>query len=370
MKLLFPVEVFYPSQAGGPANTVYWLTKNLKSRGFEPIVVASDKGLSKEVIRGRWKESDSGRLIYVKTRQLHVPIGQAAVALKQLIGADIVHLSSIFYPAAFLTAVAARLMRKKIAWSPRGELSEYSLNYSGKRKAPILWAIRKLVGNSVVFHSTSDDETADIKRQFGELVRIFQIPNYIEVEPEATVPKSKYLLYLGRFHPKKGIDELLRAAAISDAFRGSDMILKIAGRGKPEYEQELRDLSRDLGIGDKVEFVGHQEGKEKNELLAGAYFTFMPSHTENFGIVVLESLAQNTPVVASIHTPWEALEREGLGFWTDNSAEALAQIIDRILAMDEAEYSQYHGKCRNFVLTHFDIRNNMDPWLELYESLR
>ena len=42
MKVFYPLQVFYPSQAGGTSNTVYWLTKNLVKEGFEPVLVASD----------------------------------------------------------------------------------------------------------------------------------------------------------------------------------------------------------------------------------------------------------------------------------------------------------------------------------------
>lgn len=369
MKILFPVEVFYPSQAGGPANTVYWLTKHLKRSGHEPIVVSSDKGLRPDVVLNEWQDTDAGRIIYIRTKFLNVPIGQTLSALSQVFRADVVHLSSIFYPAAFLTALFARVLGKKIVWSPRGELSDYSLNYSGKRKKPILWILQTFIGSRATFHSTSIEETEDIKRRFGGDSKVFLIPNYIEVEPVTNVEQQDFLLYIGRFHPKKAIDELIKAAARSEAFITSDRVLKIAGRGKPEHEKALTDLVAELALENRVEFVGHVEGEQKNKLLAEAYFTFMPSHTENFGIVVLESLAQNTPVVASIHTPWESLETERVGFWTGNSVDELSRIIDRVITMETDEYAGYRNRSRKFVLNRFDIGNNFDEWIELYRSL-
>ncbi len=370
MKILFPVEVFYPSQAGGPANTVYWLAKGLKEKGFEPVIVASDKGISDSVVLNKWTESDAGRLIYIKTFYLHVPLKQTLTSILNLSKADVVHLSSVFYPTAFLTALAARLLGKKIAWSPRGELSEYSLNYSGGRKRPILWLIKKLIGDRPVFHSTSDEETAQIKNTFGPKARIFQIPNYIEVEPEVRTEAGRYFLYIGRFHPKKGIENLIRALKLSAKFADSGLVLKVAGKGKGDYEGWLRQLVNELGLSGKVEFVGQVEGVEKSELLAGAHFSFMPSHTENFGIVVLESLAQGTPVVASIHTPWQSLEDEKIGFWTDNSPEVLAGTIDKIIGMDPTDYAGYRERSRPYVLREFDIRNHIDEWLALYQALK
>ena len=370
MKILFPVEVFYPSQAGGPANTVYWLAKNLKEQGFEPTIVASNKGINSNTPLNRWQESSAGSLIFVKTAFLHAPLGQTLTSFRSVFKADVVHLSSFFYPAAFLSALAARVMRKKIALSPRGELDVYSLNYSGRRKRPILWLMKKAIGGHAVFHSTSDEETGHIRRIFGPDVKVFQIPNYIEIEPEAPRTPGKYLLYMGRIHPKKAIDNFIKAAASSNAFINSDLVLRIAGLGRPEHSEELSRLVADLNMSEKVEFLGQVEGAAKSQLYADAYFTFMPSHSENFGIVVLESLAQSTPVAASIHTPWAALEKEKIGFWSDNSPEALAATIDLILGMSTSEYEEYRDRCRPYVLREFDIRNHMDEWIEMYESFR
>jgi glycosyltransferase involved in cell wall biosynthesis len=370
MKILFPVEVFYPSQAGGPANTVYWLAKNLKERGFEPTIVASNKGINSNTPLNSWQESPAGRLIFVKTAFLHVPLGQTLTSFRSALNADVVHLSSFFYPTAFLSALAARVMGKKIALSPRGELDAYSLNYSGRRKRPILWLMEKAIGGHAIFHSTSDEETGHIRRIFGPDVKVFQIPNYIEVELESLRTPGRYLLYMGRIHPKKAIDNLIKAVSISEAFMNSDLVLKVAGHGRPEHREELSRLVAELNMSHKVEFLGQIEGAAKSQLYADAFFTFMPSHSENFGIVVLESLAQSTPVVASVHTPWAALEKEKIGFWADNSPEALAGTIDRILAMNSSEYEEYRNRCRPYVLREFDIRNHMDEWLEMYESFR
>ena len=57
----------------------------------------------------------------------------------------------------------------------------------------------------------------------------------------------------------------------------------------------------------------------------------MPSHTENFGIVATEALFQNTPVIASKHTPWEILETEQAGFHIINTPQVISQAVITIL---------------------------------------
>jgi glycosyltransferase involved in cell wall biosynthesis len=199
---------------------------------------------------------------------------------------------------------------------------------------------------------------------------VVQIPNFIEIPAQAERSAGRYLLFLGRIHWKKGLENLITAISMTDEFLASDLVLKIAGKGSPAYEAELKDLVTELNLSDKIVFVGQVEGEDKQKLLADAFWTIMPSHTENFGLVVLESLAQNTPVIASKGSPWEILEKERLGFWTENSPEELSQILKTITRMDEQEYQSYRRKGRDFVKQNFDISENIDKWTKVYQDLR
>jgi hypothetical protein len=95
MKIFFPLEVFYPSQAGGPANSIYWLTKNLVKEGFEPIIVASDKGIKNGFPLNRWIENEAGRVIHVRTRSLRFPVGQTVRSLLNFYRADVAKCAQI-----------------------------------------------------------------------------------------------------------------------------------------------------------------------------------------------------------------------------------------------------------------------------------
>jgi glycosyltransferase involved in cell wall biosynthesis len=370
MKIFFPLEVFYPSQAGGPANTIYWVTKNLQNFGFEPIIVSTDKGIRPEVPLNRWIDSDGGKAIYIKTLNLNFPFTQTIVSLFNFYRADVVHISSFFFPTAFVTALAARFLKKKLVWSARGELDTVALEHSRLRKLPILWIIKKFIGKYPVFHATCDEEAVYIKKVFGESALIVQIPNYIEIPAEHERSAGKYLLYIGRIHPKKAIDNLIKALQLSEEFMKSEYVLKIAGTGKKQFEDELRELVAKLDLSEKVIFVGQVEGEAKQKILADAFWTIMPSHTENFGIVVLESLAQSTPVIASKGSPWASLESEKIGFWTGNAPAELSLKIKEILNMPKSEYEEYRQRCRGFVEREFDIEKNIEKWIELYKNLK
>ena len=369
MKIFFPLEVFYPSQAGGPANTIYWFTKNLRKFGFETTVVATDKGIPVNTTLNKWLLIDGIKAIYVKTHFLNFPFKQTIISLLNFYKSDVIHLSSFFFPTSFITAFVARIFRKKMVWSARGELDTHALGHSKWRKKPILWLIKTFIGKYPIFHSTCPEETIYIKKIFGADSKVVEIPNYIELPVEITRNPKKYFLYIGRIHPKKAIDNLIRAVSISEKFKDSGYILKIAGEGKSEFENALLKLVNDLKLENKVEFAGQIEGDGKQQLLADAFWTIMPSHTENFGVVVLESLAQSTPVIASKGSPWEILEEENIGFWTENSPEILAKKIEEVLEMSETEYTDYRQGCRGFVEKKYDIKENISAWVDLYNNL-
>ena len=196
-----------------------------------------------------------------------------------------------------------------------------------------------------------------------------QIPNFLELPEQVERHDGNYLLFIGRLHPKKAIDNLLKALAITNEFRESNIVLKIAGRGTAHYEAELRRLVSKLGLDDKVEFIGQVAGRQKEELYAGARWTVMTSHTENFGMVVLESLAQNTPVIASRATPWEILEKERLGFWTDNTTEELSRTLSKAMTVNADEYEVYRTGGREFVAEGFNVEDNTARWIEVYRRI-
>ena len=253
--------------------------------------------------------------------------------------------------------------------SPRGEFDPYTIRHARWRKLPIVWTYQRLLSHRFVFHSTCDAETEYIRGQFKHPARVIQIPNYLEVPELVERVPEKYFLFIGRLNFKKGIENLIEAVALSKEFASSGFKLKIAGRGESDYTDMLRRKVEELGLAGKVEFIGQVEGKEKLQLFANAHWTFMPSYTENFGMVVLESLAQNTPVLASTNSPWQILEDEKVGYWVDNSPETLGKMIDKIIVMSADEYEAYRRQGRAFVEKNFDIKNNISRWTDFYSSL-
>jgi glycosyltransferase involved in cell wall biosynthesis len=116
--------------------------------------------------------------------------------------------------------------------------------------------------------------------------------------------------------------------------------LAIAGWGAPSYVAHLRQQIHDLGLNHQVEMMGEVLADAKKQLFENSDVALVPSHTENFAIVVAEALAHAVPVIASKGTPWSELEVKRCGLWVDNDPATLADAMLKISTMPLQEMGQ------------------------------
>jgi phosphatidylinositol alpha-mannosyltransferase len=136
---------------------------------------------------------------------------------------------------------------------------------------------------------------------------IHLIPNGVDAEPLRTsVPRpdgldpavgpGRYLLFIGRFSHRKGVDTLLKALSLLPPAGGVELVIAGSGDLRAAIEQDVRERQ----LADRVRLVGRVSGAEKSYLLQNAMAVVMPSRGwEAFPLVVLEAYAAGRPVVAS-----------------------------------------------------------------------
>jgi D-inositol-3-phosphate glycosyltransferase len=126
------------------------------------------------------------------------------------------------------------------------------------------------------------------------------------------LPPDPMLLYVGRLQPIKGLETLLAAMA---RLRGPARLLIVGGdQDEPEngHGEWLRSQVAELGLRDRVRFLGPQRQDRLPLFYAAADATVMPSHYESFGMVALEAMACGTPVVATRVGGLQSTVRDGL----------------------------------------------------------
>jgi D-inositol-3-phosphate glycosyltransferase len=147
-------------------------------------------------------------------------------------------------------------------------------------------------------------------------------------------PEEALLLYVGRFAPEKGVERLIRAMGrLARIARLRLIVVGGDGDGHPATRAAV-DLSRALGVADRIAFAGRVEQDELPSLYGAADLLVLPSSYESFGMVALEAMACGTPVVATRVGAMEEIVRSGENGWLvdgfdpSSLAETLAGRLD------------------------------------------
>lgn len=146
----------------------------------------------------------------------------------------------------------------------------------------------------------------------------------------ATFPELRqrsFLLFLGRLHEKKGCDLLIRAfARMADTLPGVDLV--IAGPDHEGLKSKLQRLAEKLGIAGRVHWPGMIAGDIKWGAIRAADAFVLPSHQENFGVAVIESLAVGRPVLISNQVNiWPDIKADGAGLVEGDTVDGTEQLL-------------------------------------------
>lgn len=365
MTLLISTTLFYPSRLGGPSNTLYWLSKALVKAGVQVTVITTDSHIEPgKVDPDKWADVEGIKVRYCGSKRAML-LKELWHTWREMKKADTLMLCDLFQRQILPVAFMARLRKKKIIWSPRGELMGPALAGSRMKRCYIA-IVRRCFGKYATFHATSEEEKEAIKKFIGDDAKAIVIPNYIELPAQLKreTTENSYLLFVGRVTPIKALDRLIIGLAQSRKFKDSGYKLLVAGPNQNNYQQELETLIAEYGLEGKVRFLGNVFGQEKMRLYANARFSCLLSHSENFGNVIIEALSQGTPVIASTGTPWQVLEDTHSGYWIDNSPESISRCADAAIMLSDEDYADMRRNALELANT-FDVEQNVGKWVEV-----
>lgn len=226
----------------------------------------------------------------------------------------------------------------KIVHSPRGMLGKEARRISAWKKDPIWWLWQKnALQTAHCLHATAESEYEEI-RQAGLKNPVAVIPNGIDIPDLSPSNREdrehKTVLSLGRIHPKKGLDRLVRAWALIEN-RFPKWSLRLIGNPEVGHDLELFTLGKHLSL-KRFTIEAAAYGDAKWQAYQAADLFVLPTLNENFGITVAEALACEVPVIATKGAPWLGLENERCGWWIDHGVEPLASALVEAIELNEA----------------------------------
>ncbi len=269
---------------------------------------------------------------------------------------------------------AARRAEKPYCVFPHGALDPwFNKAYPRKHlKKLIYWPVQYPVlrdAQAVFFTSTREPDLAKTSFRPSRWNAVL-FPNGVyepDGDPEAEIEafyrllpalrQRPFLLFLARIQEKKGCDMLIEAFA-SVAPSVPDVDLVMAGPDQAGWQTKLKRMASNLGVAHRVHWPGMLSGDLKWGALRAAEAFVLPSHQENFGIAVVESLAAGRPVLISNQVNiWPEIESERVGLVEDDTVDGTARLLRRWFSLSHEERRAIARLTRSCFRRRYSLKN-------------
>jgi glycosyltransferase involved in cell wall biosynthesis len=310
MRILHVMPSMNPS-FGGPVAAIHAMAHGLLNAGVGVDIVTVDGHIFSKAFVGS-KDGVQWRSFPVQFPGYGVSLPLLRWLLAHIGEYDLVHIHGVFHFASFAAAFLARRAGVPYVVRPLGILNRWGMERgrSWLKQLIFKWVEKPGLDTTNAMHFTSDEEAADVARLKIKAPG-FVIPLGIDLSPYQNLPPlslfesrfpdyeaDKTILFLSRIDAKKGLDILLTAFKEVKAKVGGVKLI-IAGEGDPLLMAEMKMLAEKLSIADSIMWTGFLTGRVRLKVLAKATVFCLPSHSENFGMALLEAMAGGLPCVTT-----------------------------------------------------------------------
>lgn len=272
---------------------------------------------------------------------------------------DLVHTTGMWTYPPLRAASVSRRKGKPYVVSPRGMLMKWEMSHKAWKKRLYFYAVEYgRLKASAGIHCTTQAEK-DALRGLGLEGRGFVVANGLDMAEFERLPArgrmrerlgitqdAQVILFMGRLHPKKGIEETL-AAFKSLSVKYPKLHLVLSGPDECGYTATVGQWAAQADLAGRVHLTGKLQDAERLAAFRDADVFVLLSHSENFGMGAAEAMACGLPVVVSEEvgiSTWVA--RSNAGLITRRDPEAAAQAIADLLDHpEEAHAMGERGKC-------------------------
>lgn len=297
---------------------------------------------------------------------------KAVVDLLDSVRPDIVHVNCCWTPDCAMIQRLAQKRGYKVVLTPHGMLEPWIIKrHYWTRKVPALWLYQKAaVQRADCVQATAESERDNLlKLGYNSNIKVVRLGIDAEsIEMKRSWKKSRQILFLSRVHVKKGINFLVEAAdVLHNELQGYKIL--VAGEGDADYVEAMKRMIWDRGLQDIVKLIGGVYGDEKWRLFQTSDFFVLPTHSENFGLAIAESLASGTPVITTVGTPWSDLNSSEAGAWIEIGTKPLVETLRRFLSLSEDELETMGHNGRKLIETKYSAHVMAEQMMEVYKSV-
>ena len=259
-------------------------------------------------------------------------------------GFDLIHIHEIWHFPAYAAVCAARRHGVPYVFTIHGELSDWGLRQKAvKKRIYRFFVLDRMLREAGALHAITRAEKEQV-RKLGFETPVLIAPNGIEQPGFEALPSPQKLvqrfpelegkrvvLFLGRLHPKKGLDILARSFS-RIAGRFDDAMLLVVGPDKFGTRKNMEAILGSKGLLDRTVFTGLLTGEDKLAALRCADVFVLPSHSDVLGIAVLEAMAARLPVIITTGCEFPEVSEQQAGLVVEADEASIAGAMSRLLA--------------------------------------
>ena len=340
---------------GGPAKSVPYLCKNLNDLDIdtEMLSIEYHEGEVNSIVKKynlKWK---SFKFNFIKKTRYSTSLKKFLENNLRNKSDIILHTHNLWNYIPYLAYKMSMKHNIPLVVAIRGSLYTWSLEQS-KLQKKIAWALfqKQVLQDASCIHVTEIKEMEAV-RDLGITSPIAIVPNGINIDEFKNIKTKivskeslnlkvdkKYILFMSRLHPKKGLEYLFNSW-IKLAKKNKQWDLLIVGPVyDKKYIEKLKLTCSNSNLLDRVVFTGMLTGEDRINAFGASDLFVLPSHTENFGIAIAEAMAAKLPVIVTKGTPWQEIEKLDAGWWVELSQENIDKSLKEALSLEEKELKQ------------------------------
>lgn len=302
--------------------------------------------------------------------------------IRNLSNYDCVHIHSLYRFPCDLSLILLFFKKVNVIFSPHGSLDPYLFNKSDHKFIGLIF--KKIIHifinhnlTKVTFHFTTNDEKKVCKLNHLVSKNFIIPPIGVDISKDDLIDKNflKNLLkidnqsfligYIGRLHPVKNLDSLIKGFLNSYYKINKNIKLVIIGPGEGEYKNYLRNL---VNKNKNIFLLGQIPHVLLNKYMGGLDLFALPSYSENFGITIIEALTLKVPVMITNKVNiFKEIQNYNCGKIVKTDPNSISEVLNDLI-QNTQKFEEMRKNSTRLIQTKYTWSKIIPKYMKMYKS--